>query len=650
MNGSKHIFLLFALAEIMVPLQAQQVSLDTQDMEDLLYRDESAILPEPSIEADEESYSPTINLNTASADELESTGIFTPYQVYQLVKYREKFGPLYSIHELASLPGFQAALVQQVKEQVSLNNEKIPGTKKAPGLMALVNLERSYPSPGSGENHAGSPLKSSIRIRSRFRTNLKLALSYEKDAGEAFLYRNRPQFLSGYLSFEGKGFVKHLVVGNYKLNQGLGLVNGTGFLLRTADLRITRQSFSRIRPYASLRESLYEQGLACRMGTEKFSFALWASCLQFSLSPSTITNLWKTDLWLDHQRTSGLFRTENELEGRDLAYRVHTGIHLLYRNQGLSLGVLGGSEWVVPGKKAILLLEKPPKPSLRQKLSIHGNWYRNKTQVFGELASSELRSLAFLLGTKHQFNDFFTGSLLLYHYGTEYRGSLPSSYGSGSRVQNEQGLAFHLRMESGKAMIIKLTGELFRYPAPRHLTQVPSEGYRLDLTLQDPGNITLQWRARLISKSWQTTPADKTSPVRPLLYTRVHRIDGQLIYNVQNRFRWLSRLVMGYCSHRQDSSTGYAAAQQLTYNPGPVKVIVHYVVFQVSDWANRIYLHEPGFYYSFSFPVFYGSGQKTTLLFTLKPFPGLSVSAKISGTNNKGKQSWESGLQLRLRL
>jgi hypothetical protein len=591
-----------------------------------------------------------LDLNNATAEDLEASGIFSAYQIYQLLEYRNKFGVLYSIHELAALPGFHPSLIQKIDPYVSLDYAGKSGNTKAGKHMILFNLERPRGNPESGKSYKGPPLKSILRLRSHPWKNLTLALSYEKDAGETFLYRNRPQFLSGFLSWKGRNFVKQLVVGNYQLNQGLGLVNGSGFIRRAGNLRITQQSFSRIKPYASVSESLYEQGIACRMGGSRFQFTLWASSHKFSLSPSAIANHPETFQWLDHQRTSGLFRTGSELEARDLAYRIHSGIQLLFKQRGLTLGLMSGSEWAGPCKKARELIEHTPDPSLQQKLSLHGNWHRGKIQIFGEIASSEYRSMAFLLGTLYHFNDFIKGSLLLHNYGEEYRGSLPSSYGSGRDIRNEQGLAFHLHMETGKALSIMFTGELFRYPAPRYLTQVPSEGYRVDLSLYNPPSKTFQWRARLVTKAWQTSPLDEVSRLRSLQESSVNRLDGQLIYNHPGHFRWLSRLVIGYCSHRLNSSTGYAAVQQFTYNPEFFKLVLQIVLFHVSDWANRIYLYEPGFYYSFNFPAYYGSGQKSTLLLALRPGKKLSFSFKLSGMKNRGNQKWEAGIQLRLNL
>lgn len=648
------------MAWIPAQLQAQQVALSSQDMEDMLYRNEAVIIPETDPGEYPDSRSTRIDLNHSSLEDLEASEIFTSYQIHILLEYREKYGPIFSIYELAILPGFHPSNVSEIEPYVSIKPTKIPGRKTRGKSMLMVNLEKSMPvgdayqvdsTSGGKPMYAGPPLKTAIRIKAHPWEKLSMALSYEKDPGELFLYRNRPQFLSGYLSYVGDRFVKQLVLGNYKLNQGAGLVNGAGFLHRAGDFRINQQSLSRIRPYASLSETMYEQGLACKMGTNKLQVLLWASYHKFSLSSSAFTNDSKAYNWLDYQRSSGLYRSKSELETRELAYRLHSGIQLLYKHQNLTVGLMYGSEWVGPSNKAMAQLKENPDPSQQQKVSMHGNWYRKKLQIFGELSASDFSSQAFLLGTQYHFNDYIRGCLLVHHYGAEYRGSLPSSYGSGSHIRNEQGIAFHLHMETGKYIIAKLTGELFRYPLPRYLCDVPSSGYRLDLSLQNPTNKKLQWRARVVNKFWQKSPADLTSKIRPLQDNRISRFDARLIYFHHDRFRWQSRLVLSYYSQKQKSAPGYAALQQITLSTlKKFKVTAQFVLFQVSNWENRIYLYEPGFYYSFSFPAYYGSGQKTTLLFTLKPLKRFSVSAKVSGLLNHGNKQWETGIQLLLKL
>lgn len=640
-------------------IHAQQAPLSSLDMEDLLYRNESAIIPE-SIPADNSESPLLLDLNSASAEDLGSSCLFTSYQIQMLLDYREKFGPFYSIYELSAISGFRPSSVLEIKPFVSIKTSRVPGKRHHGKNMLMINLEKSMPvgdayhvdsTSGDKPSYAGPPLKTSIRIRAHPWKKLSLALSYEKDAGELFLYGNRPQFLSGYLSYEGQSFVKQFVVGNFKLNQGVGLVNGTGFLHRPGNFRINQQSLSRIKPYASLTETMYEQGLACKMGISKFQLLLWTSYHRFSISTRAFKEDPEANNWLNYQHTTGLFRSKSEMETRELAYRIHSGIQILYRHQELTVGLMHGYEWVGPSNKAMKLLREKPDPSPQQKLSIHGNWYKKKLQIFGELSSSEFSSLALFLGTLYNFNDYIQGSLLIHHYGSEYRAWLASSYSSGSHIRNEQGFAFHLHMEPGKNIIAKLTGQVFHYPLPRYLTNVPSGGYRLDLSLQNPANKMIQWRARVVSKTWQASPADLFTKIRPLKDNRISRFDAQLTFKHHDQFRWQSRLVISYFSQQLNPAPGYATLQQVTLSTSPyLKATVQFVLFHVSDWENRIYLYEPGFYYSFSFPAYYGSGQKTTLLLTLKPTNGIRFSAKISGLLNHGNRKWESGIQMRFNF
>ena len=98
MPGNKKFLSLLFIAWIPISLQAQQAPLSLQDVEDLLYSNESALIPESLTGEYPESLSLTIDLNNASSEELEASGIFTPYQIHTLQTYREKFGPIYSIY------------------------------------------------------------------------------------------------------------------------------------------------------------------------------------------------------------------------------------------------------------------------------------------------------------------------------------------------------------------------------------------------------------------------------------------------------------------------------------------------------------------------------------------------------------------------
>ena len=142
------------------------------------------------------------------------------------------------------------------------------------------------------------------------------------------------------------------------------------------------------------------------------------------------------------------------------------------------------------------------------------------------------------------------------------------------------------------------------------------------------------------------------------------RFDGRLVYQSGPSLRWQSRLVISLLSGTPLPVPAFACLQELRLQAtSKLHSTLQFVVFRINDWENRIYLHEPSFYYSFRFPSYYGSGQKTTFLITTKALKGIVLSLKISGTRYydrlesgsgkdlvQGNRLWETGVQLRLNF
>jgi hypothetical protein len=126
--------------------------------------------------------------------------------------------------------------------------------------------------------------------------------------------------------------------------------------------------------------------------------------------------------------------------------------------------------------------------------------------------------------------------------------------------------------------------------------------------------------------------------------------------------KWQSRIIVSFLSGKSNLITGYAAVHQVGMNLMQyLKCSFQFVVFCVADWDNRIYLYEPGLYYSFNFPVYYGRGQKISSVVSLKTGSRVTLAGKVSmityndrnetGSGNdliEGNKKWEFEMQLRL--
>lgn len=671
MPGSFPIGLLIISLSVPLSLIAQDPEIPHAEEEEFLYQEESSEIPLEIFERYADLSSKPLNINCASPDQLAESELLSPYQIHTLIKYREKHGDLYSILELASLTGFSLSRVRKISQFLTagpcLQKENMGRAKH----MILLNVGQIFPrakgfgdslETNFGSGYVGSPVRTDVRIRSQLGNSLSLGFTYEKDAGESYFYKHKPEYLSGYIQYTGHRQLKQVVFGNFKLHHGLGLVNGTGFIHSPSGFLLNRTSMMRMRPYSSKSESRYERGLGVKLAFRNLKLLYWASYRKLDLNTEKL-NLDSEKLnWMELFRETGLHRTANELSFRALGNRVHSGVQGLYRHKQLDVGILFGLESAGLSRDGIDALGFTLDRGFGSFMSLHGNLYKGKWNIFGEFALSDFRASALLAGATWHLNDFMQAGLLLHRYHIDYRGSFPSSYAFGSKTNNEKGVAMYLQLEPAQRFLFSFTGEVFHFPGPRFQCSVPSSSYKYGFTFQNSGAPEFKWRIRVAKKIWQTTPDEEGMGLPSLKTNESTRCDLRFLYDHQ--LQWQSRFIITYGSRSRDVYPGFALAQQISILAWQrLRTAIQFVVFEVPDWDYRIYLYEPGLYYDFSFPVCYGSGQKVVVTLKLKLKSVLTISGKLALTSYRnrdtlgsgndlilGNEKWMLALQLRLDL
>ncbi len=673
MPGNYHFAILFLLTVVRLPGYTQVLTDPESGAEELLYRDEASEVPIELFENEMDRIIQPINLNTATTEQLAASRLFTPFQIHLLLKYRNEFGTLYSVFELAGLTGFRMERLRELAPYLTVEMGRVPIQRPVNRHMVIINTAGSYPETAGYRNidnttnepaYVGLPIKTSLRIKTHIGQSLTLGMAFEKDAGEKFLNGVNPEFLSKNVTYRGTRIIKQLVLGDFQLQHGLGLVNGSGFMHTLEGFQIRLCPISKLKPYASLNEYRFERGIGCQLALRKLEIMMWSSYQQMDLSLSSLpANLEKTN-WIDFRRTTGLHRTAGELNGHSLAYRIHAGIQATVRHENLTLGTMIGSETTGLTRRGTDSLKITVQPYIHHPFSLHGQWHRKKLEVMVEIASGDWNSTAFLAVCSYYFSDFLHGIILVHRYGSAYHGIQSSSYASGSNLNNENGVAVHLHAEPGVLFNADFLVELFRHPSPRYLCNVPSKSYRYSLTLKNNSYNRLRWRFKMVKKVWQVTSGANVDRLRTLHTPQVVRLDFQIFPVTESMLIWQSRLVFSLFSEHGKTNPGYAAVQQLSLKSiHNMNCKFQFVVFHVEDWDNRIYLYEPGLYYDFNFPVYYGSGQKISSVLAVKAGGKVTISVKgslvtfhdrdFTGSGNDmilGNKKWDLKLQLRLNL
>jgi hypothetical protein len=662
---------------LMITLFLPVTAADSQDQENLmdqeeliLESDENTRIPVEIFEERQDLCLQPVDLNSASREELESSGLFTPFQVNVIIEYRERHGDLFSIYELASLTGFRVARLKEITPYLTAGSSLPVRRSHSRGHRVFIYAGRTFPEASgyktggdSGDPaYRGSPLKTGLKIESGLGRRVGLGLAYEKDPGEAGFHENRPEYLTGYLAYSGDRVLERLVMGSYRLHLGLGLVQGTGLIHSAGGVFQAPVTLSALKPYGGLSESGLHRGLACRLNLRPVTIMAWSSARPMDLSAGDLFQENRGIDWVSLRRESGLHRTSGEEGGRNLGYLANAGISVQVNYNNLFAGAQFSTEISGLTRKGRDSLHMDSGPSLYHSISIYWRWQKRKLETFGEYSPGNVQRCAILAGVRYHFSDFLSGCLLLHHYGTGHRETFSSAYASGSHISNEGGATLCFQAEPFGRLLADLSIELFDYPCPRHQCVVPSSGARYSFSLQNSGTGMLQWRIRYMQRIWQDTPACEQPGVHTLSEHRACRVDGRVVYEPGNRFRWQSRFIASL--NRGEAATGYAAAQQAeTVGWDVVKVAVQFVVFNIPQWESRIYLYEPGLYHHFDFPAYYGQGQKITAVISLKAGRRITLEVKTSvvttydreqtGSGNdavEGPRRYDAEMQLRLNL
>ncbi|MCK4747169.1 MAG: helix-hairpin-helix domain-containing protein, partial [Bacteroidales bacterium] len=321
--------------------------------EEILHQDENSRIPVEVLEEYQEMTGYPVNLNTATPEELGATRLFTSFQVHMFIEYREQYGELLSIYELASITGFRISRLKEIAPYITVTNSTRIIRRHTTSNRMLLFAGRSFPDalgqgsrePGVKEPvYAGSPLHTSLRLKMALGKYTELGLVYGKDPGEKGFRGIRPEYLAGYIHYRGRRILEQVVLGSFRLHNGLGLIQGGNLFNAPSTFNSRPLLLSSLRPYAGLIESGPHRGVAFRINLRPVKVTLWSSLQPMDLSVGDLLQETGETDWVAYRRHTGLHRTPVEQGGYNLGYLAHAGIQAMVYRKNLAIGAQFSSE------------------------------------------------------------------------------------------------------------------------------------------------------------------------------------------------------------------------------------------------------------------------------------------------------------------
>lgn len=590
------------------------------------------------------------NINTFEADKLLGFRLLTPMQAAELHDYRKKNGDILSPYELVYLPAFKQNDVIRLTWFFSFGKkeDRKKGLEQykwgSHGVMAQYNRFIEAKSGYKDDTYEGNPGKTYFRYKYKYGQDLSIGITAEKDPGEAFFTGSNKEgfdYYSMHFYMKPGKYLKTIALGDFQTTLGQGLICGQGIWggknSATTQIRNTRQGF---KPYSSATEYGFMRGAAVEGGYKSLKSGVFVSYQKIDATVDTLEQPVISSL-----SATGLHRTEGEIAKKSAVKEFITGGYVQGRFDNLKVNLNSiFTRYEIPVKRNEQLYDYyDPDGQEFGNVSAGYLYQIQDLTFFGEVAWSSNNALANI----HGISFYPTGSagLALFYRNYEKNYVAIHGYGLGesSGVQNEEGFYFGLEWLPFKYTQVNLYADLFRFPWLRYGEKAPTDGseYLIDIEYAPHREINFESRFKYENKS-TTVPGEHFAN---LTYGTLYK--GRIQATTDYTPVWSGQTRLAFSHFNQDTASynGWLLYYEHFYEPEQRKLraSVRINIFDVDDYAARIYTYERDVLYSFSVPSFQDTGIRYYLNLKWDALENLSIYTRIARTEYLHRDEVSSG-------
>ncbi len=595
-----------------------------------------------------------VKLNSANEEEISRLFFLSDFQVKALTDYVQSSGQIVSIHEVSNIPGFDKETVEMLTIFITLNTEiksrTVPARFRNSLLTNISNKSGNYDSTTIG---------SSWKILTKYKFTsgeISGGFTTEKDPGEPFInnYQHLPDFISSHIAFNGRGFVRKLIIGDFSARYGQGTVINTG--MRTS-LSTTSQGYmsarDEIKPYTSTDENNFFRGLATELSLKNFGLILF-----YSQNSTDATIDYSTDYSENHIKSfyrSGIHNTNSLLQKKDVVSERVITTNLSLNLNNIKIGIAwSGTRLSLP------VIPEPDDPqnifsfrgSKNNLYTIYYNALIKRILIYGEMSATETGKYAFVQGISLRPSDRLTLNFLYRNYNAGYISFHGKGPGNNSVTGNEQGILGNFSFEIARHLFLVAGCDIYNFPWLKYLNSSPSNGMKQEIRLKYLPTEKLTVEASYNLKvSTHDLSEDPGIPEQIHITSNSYKISAR--YSPSEKIRLITRI--DYKRAGPSGSTGMLMLQDLTYSLTriPVTLWFRYCIFNTDDWNSRIYTYENDLLYSFSIPSVFGQGSRSYLMVKWKLYDYAEMRVKYGLTsmvNNLSSQDNREEFKLQFRI
>jgi len=596
-----------------------------------------------------------VRINTADEQELSRLFFLSDFQVKALADYIRKSGTVYTVYEIAAVPGFNASLAAMVAPFVMLGNEKQSDAKQLRlRNNILANFSVRYPA--ADTSAPGGSWK--ILVKYRFSVGrFSGHVTSEKDAGEKIFPGKLPvtDFLSAGLVWEGKGFVRKVIAGDFGARYGMGTVINTG--LRTG-LSLTQTGYlsggDEIRSYTSTDENLFFRGVAVHLRTGTTGMTVFWSRNRIDASLDTADN--PEQVSIRTLQRSGLHTTASSLASRDAVAETSCGISLSTDIRSLRLNLL----WT-QNSFSVPVMNDDPSPrelydftgQVSSTASAAYRYMKGSVLLYGELSLNLTGRKAWIQGLSFRPSDRLSLNMVCRHYDPGFVSFHGKGLFSSSSGDNSEGLFGNFTFEAAKHLFLSAGVDVKVHPWLRYRCSAPSYAMSSEVRLRYLPSEKYSFEA-VYSQRQSMTDHRESTGIKKQYDSQATLFKVSFRYMPSDNLTLTSRIDHKYVS--PSGSAGIIMLQDVSFRfkAFPATVWFRHCIFRTGDWDSRIYAYENDLVHNFSIPALWGKGSRSCIMVSVKPsgFSDLRIKFAFGDlTGPEGlKETSELKIQARVRF
>jgi len=614
-------------------------------------------------------YTNPLDINKSTIEELRALNILSEIQIKSLFDHLVSTGKLLSLYELQTIQHFDQSTINKMLPFIkigdghAIDNRSIwQRIRKEDNNYLIMRYERSLQTKRGykSENdttpprYSGDQGKYYMRFRTSHANDFSIGFTLEKDAGEQFIWdpstnRYGSDFQSFHLQVQQKGIIKNLIVGDYQLQIGQGLLSSAGFSIGKGSetINTVRRNHLGLRPYTSVVESGFYRGVASTFQLSTLDFTTFISRQQRDaiMRLDTIEN----EEFISSLQASGLHRTESEINAKSAITETILGGNIAHLSQNKMLQISATAIYTTFSTPIIVTSRYYNQFDFSNDqnlvLGVAGSYQWRNMNIFAEAGRSQSGGIGAVGGFLSSLTPKLDLALSLRHYTPDFQSLYGRAFGENTINKNESGTYWGMKYKHNRKLMLSAYYDTFRFPWLKSGVKSPSDGYEYLLRLQYKPSKTVNLYAQYREESKSKSIDNEFNQIDVLRQGVKRNYIINSDYKASKILALKTRIQMSNYDIDTITTNGVALIQDATLKLGKFTISGRYAIFQTDDYENRQYVYEKDVLYAFSIPAYDGLGSRNYLLVQYKHNRNWHFWARYAVTQYRDRKIIGSGLE-----